>query len=289
MKVISGGHGVWGRSGKEPDERYWATSKGAYNHPIMHRSDLTAKLRGMDVIGLWEETPKLTLTFETEAMKTETQVQLTNTQIQELLDNLDEIQTNQQEAQQILLYHQRNIYNTYYPTLLESPYASPDPHTKAIYYTYTLLAARLLTKHGHNPLASHLYYTQFLDDEITAQRQLGFILARKAFGEVSRSSMVASDFGLSSGMINGINMANASWKPVFYLQLFPNKTQQEITKILEPANYAMAIEHRIEEINKIIDKHFMISDDDTIRYIRLGDFVITEEQARDTPYKPSIS
>lgn len=188
-----------------------------------------------------------------------------------------------------MLYHQRNIYNTYYPTLLESPYASPDPHTKAIYYTYALLAARLLTKHGHNPLASHLYYTQFLDDEITAQRQLGFILARKAFGEVSRSSMVASDFGLSSGMINGINMANASWKPVFYLQLFPNKTQQEITKILEPANYAMALEHRIEEINKIIDTHFMVSDDDTIRYIRLGDFVITEEQARDIPYKPSIS
>lgn len=69
MKVISGGHGVWGRSGKEPDERYWATSKGAYNHPTMHRSDLTAKLRGMDVIGPWEETPKLTLTFETEAQK----------------------------------------------------------------------------------------------------------------------------------------------------------------------------------------------------------------------------
>lgn len=61
------------------------------------------------------------------------------------------------------------------------------------------------------------------------------------------------------------------------------------TKILEPSNYAMAIEHRIEEINKIIDKHFMVSDDDTIRYIRLGDFVITEEQARDIPYKPSIS
>lgn len=214
---------------------------------------------------------------------------LTPAALNSLIDNLDEIQYQQQEAQQILLYHQRNIYNTYYPTLLESPYASPDPHTKSIYYTYALLAARLLTKHQHNPLASHLYYTQFLDDEITAQRQLGFILARKAFGEVSRSSMVASDFGLSSGMINGINKANASWKPVFYLQLFPNKNTQEITKILEPANYAMALEHRIEEINKIIDKHFMVSDDDTIRYIRLGDFVITEEQARDIPYKPSLS
>lgn len=69
MKVISGGHGCHSEAGAEVGSYYWAASEGSYNHPIMYRSGLTAKLRGMDVIGLWEETPKLTLTFETEAQK----------------------------------------------------------------------------------------------------------------------------------------------------------------------------------------------------------------------------
>ena len=70
MKVISGGHGVYNRAGEGVNGCYWVTSEGKYNHnPIMYLNDLTDKLHGMDVIGPWEETLKLTLTFETEAQK----------------------------------------------------------------------------------------------------------------------------------------------------------------------------------------------------------------------------
>lgn len=72
MKVISGGHGVFIRPGKQSDETYWVTSEGKYNHnPIMYLNVLTDKLHGMDIVGPWEETqkPLLTLTFETEVEK----------------------------------------------------------------------------------------------------------------------------------------------------------------------------------------------------------------------------
>lgn len=211
---------------------------------------------------------------------------LTPSALNSLIDNLDEIQYQQQEAIQLLLYQQKDINNRAYPTLLESPYASPDPHTKAIYHTYALLAARLLTKHGHNPLASHLYYTQFLDDEKTEERHLGFLLSYNALGEITRSSIVASDFGISKGMYNTINHSNGTWKPIYYLQLFPNTTQQEIIKILEPANYTQALEYRIDEIQRIITNHFTEKHptEDKHTLIPLDRFLITEEQARSIPY-----
>lgn len=69
MKVISGGHGVRERSGSKPDEIYWVTSTGEFREAFSRNHEKTTKLQGMDVIGPWEKTPKLTLTFETEAQK----------------------------------------------------------------------------------------------------------------------------------------------------------------------------------------------------------------------------
>lgn len=87
-------------------------------------------------------------------------------------------------------------------------------------------------------------------------------------------------------MQNTINHSNGRWKPIYYLQLFPNKTQQEITKILEPANYTQALEHRIEEIQRIITNHFTEKHptEDKNTLIPLERFLITEEQARNIPY-----
>ena len=66
MKVISGGHGVYNRAGESVNGCYFVTSEGEYNHnPIMDPNYLTDILHGMDVIGPWEEAPKLTLVFET--------------------------------------------------------------------------------------------------------------------------------------------------------------------------------------------------------------------------------
>jgi hypothetical protein len=74
-----------------------------------------------------------------------------------------------------------------------------------IYYARRCLSHSLAE--GESPFASHLLYTQVLDDTVPAQRELGLTLA-SAWYDVADLCAIYTDRGISDGMKRGIEYAN---------------------------------------------------------------------------------
>jgi hypothetical protein len=68
-------------------------------------------------------------------------------------------------------------------------------------------------RRGEAPMASHLLYTQALDDTRPAERRLG-ILAGLAWGRAAAATVVYADWGVSEGMAEGVARARAEGRPV---------------------------------------------------------------------------
>jgi hypothetical protein len=68
-------------------------------------------------------------------------------------------------------------------------------------------------RRGEAPMASHLLYTQALDDTRPAERRLG-ILAGLAWGRAAEATVVYADWGVSEGMAEGVARARAEGRPV---------------------------------------------------------------------------
>ena len=98
--------------------------------------------------------------------------------------------------------------------IVESPYAGWVERNEA----YARAAMKDCLLRGEAPFASHLLYTQMLNDLVPEQRDLG-IKAGFAFREVSTKTVVYSDFGISRGMQLGIDDAIAKGKQVEYRSL----------------------------------------------------------------------
>jgi hypothetical protein len=97
--------------------------------------------------------------------------------------------------------------------VLESPYSGDVTRNEA--YARRCLADSLSL--GEAPIASHLLYTQpgVLDDTVPAERERG-IAAGLAWYRVADSCVVYTDFGISDGMMQGINAAHAADVTVIY-------------------------------------------------------------------------
>lgn len=100
--------------------------------------------------------------------------------------------------------------------ILESPYAG-DVGANV---RYALDCLRDSLKRGEAPLASHLLYTQVLDDTAPEERHLG-IEAGLAWGARAEATIVYTDRGVSEGMKKGIDRARAEGRPIEYRTL-PN-------------------------------------------------------------------
>jgi len=98
--------------------------------------------------------------------------------------------------------------------ILESPYAG-DVLRNLAYARACMLDS--LGK-GEAPMASHLLYTQVLDDSDPAERGQG-IAAGLAWGAVADATVVYLDRGVSSGMVLGIENATSAGRPVVYRRL----------------------------------------------------------------------
>ncbi len=70
-------------------------------------------------------------------------------------------------------------------------------------------------RRGEAPLASHLLYTQVLDDEVAEDRELG-MSAGFAWNRHAELVAVYEDLGVSRGMRAGISIAEALGIPVEY-------------------------------------------------------------------------
>jgi hypothetical protein len=63
------------------------------------------------------------------------------------------------------------------------------------------------------PFASHMFYVQFLDDRVPAERETG-IACGLAWGALAEVTVVYEDLGISTGMRRGIDDAQARGRPV---------------------------------------------------------------------------
>lgn len=93
--------------------------------------------------------------------------------------------------------------------LLESPFAGDVETNRA----YAMAAMRHSLLNGEAPFASHLLYTQMLDDDIPFEREIG-IEAGLSIGSHAVKTVVYVDRGISGGMQRGIDRANAEGRPV---------------------------------------------------------------------------
>ena len=105
--------------------------------------------------------------------------------------------------------------------IVESPYAGYLDRN--IEYGQKCMADCL--KRNEAPFASHLLYTQdnVLDGTIKHERELG-IMAGHQWMRRADAVVVYCDYGLSSGMIEGIKRAAAIGIPVEYRRLFSQET-----------------------------------------------------------------
>lgn len=100
------------------------------------------------------------------------------------------------------------------PVILESPYAG-DVEANVAYARRCMLDC---LRRGEAPFASHLLYTQCLDDTVGIQRGLG-IDAGFAWLVKAERSVVYVDRGLSAGMLAGISCALDHNIPVWFRTL----------------------------------------------------------------------
>lgn len=98
--------------------------------------------------------------------------------------------------------------------IIESPFAG-DVAVNMAYARRALLDS---LSRGEAPLASHLLYTQVLDDLKPDDRQLG-IDAGLAWLRLADASVVYTDFGISRGMQLGIDAARAAGIPVEFRKI----------------------------------------------------------------------
>lgn len=102
---------------------------------------------------------------------------------------------------------------------LESPFGAPDADGIVRNVAYALIAMRDSLQRGEAPFASHLLYTQMLDDAVPEERMLG-IAAGLAIGEGADATVLYEDLGISGGMRLGIDHAVELGRPIKYRRLY---------------------------------------------------------------------
>lgn len=100
--------------------------------------------------------------------------------------------------------------------VVESPFSGEV----ALNIAYARAALRDCLNRGEAPYASHLLYTQagVLDDTVPSERLQG-MAAGFAWGDMAAATVVYTDRGMSSGMVEGVARATAAGRPVEYRTL----------------------------------------------------------------------
>ncbi len=102
--------------------------------------------------------------------------------------------------------------------IIESPYAGDVKRN----LSYARMCVLDCLKRGESPYASHLFFTQVLDDKDDLQRKLG-IVAGLEWGKAAKLTVVYEDYGISMGMEYGIANAEQAQRPIEYRKLWPDK------------------------------------------------------------------
>ena len=98
--------------------------------------------------------------------------------------------------------------------LVESPFAGDRERN----IRYLKAAMFDCIERGEAPFASHLLYTQFLDDDVPEERAAG-IESGLAWGKHAYQTVVYYDLGISGGMEIGIERAESEGRTVEHRSL----------------------------------------------------------------------
>jgi len=111
---------------------------------------------------------------------------------------------------------------------IESPFAgNVDTHV-----LYAFACARFVMREGHYPYASHIFFTQFLDDTDPDQRRLG-MKAGLAWAKRADERWVFTDLCQpTAGMKSGITSAKKAGQAVIEIQI--GEDWPELVKDLTP-------------------------------------------------------
>lgn len=102
--------------------------------------------------------------------------------------------------------------------ILESPYSGDvERNTK---YALRCLLDCILSRF-ESPIASHLLYTQVLDDTVESDRVIGMTTGFDWY-PVAQKCVVYTDYGISRGMRAGIEQAELCNVPVEYREIGEN-------------------------------------------------------------------
>lgn len=100
---------------------------------------------------------------------------------------------------------------TMYRVIIESPFQGDEERN----LSYVRAACRDSVLAGENPFASHLFYTQFLDDSKTDERKLGIDLGFDMWDGANKIIFYV-DYGMSPGMKEALEKAIADKKEVLF-------------------------------------------------------------------------
>lgn len=114
---------------------------------------------------------------------------------------------------------------------IESPYAGKTEEEIKRNIRYARICMLDCLKRGEAPIASHLLYTQVLDDNIPEERSLG-IEAGFTWNKHAEATVVYTDLGIGKGMKEGIERAKKEGRSVEYRTLpgwneLLNETEQK--------------------------------------------------------------
>lgn len=111
------------------------------------------------------------------------------------------------------------LLNTHTIVVVESPFGSKDEWVREVNKAYCRAALRWCLLNGIVPLASHLLYTQMLDDQIPEERTLGIEAGLTVNKAGAKATLVFVDRGVSGGMELGIKRSLEEGRPVHALNL----------------------------------------------------------------------
>ena len=135
-------------------------------------------------------------------------------------------------------------------TVIESPFSAPTMEELVLNVQYAILAVRDSLNRGEAPYASHLFYTQMLNDNNKTERQLG-IDAGLTICQNADQTAVYTDLGISEGMKYGIKTAKKAGRGVVERSLYAGvKTPKDIKAHIrqEYAKYDLPSANTIEAI-----------------------------------------
>lgn len=107
--------------------------------------------------------------------------------------------------------------------IIESPLTAPTVELLRRNQEYTLQCIHDSIKRGEAPFAGHSIYPKVLDDKKQEERRLG-ITCHKTWVKVADLVAIYCDYGISSGMLEGIEEAERCGIPTERRKLYGDDT-----------------------------------------------------------------